>query len=155
GFPVLIVIHRKSSESVLPELLADRASIPVKEVEDKEHMQPGQIYVAPADYHTLVEQDGSLSLDCSEKVNWSRPSIDVTFETAADAFGAGVVGVLLSGANHDGVVGLRHIQELGGKAWVQDPATAQVSYMPQGAVDGLTPDRVLEPAALAGAINQL
>ncbi|RYY91053.1 MAG: chemotaxis protein CheB [Chitinophagaceae bacterium] len=154
-FPVLVVVHRKSSESVLPELLADRTPLPVKEAEDKEPMHPGTIYIAPADYHTLVESDGTLSLDCSEKVNWSRPSIDVTFETAADVYGAGVTGLLLSGANHDGVEGLRRIQAHGGAIWAQDPSTAQIAYMPQGALDALQLDAVLTPDALVDAVNAL
>ncbi|RYY87054.1 MAG: chemotaxis protein CheB [Chitinophagaceae bacterium] len=155
SFPILIVIHRKSSESILAELLAARTSLPVKEAEDKEPMQPGTIYIAPADYHTLVEANGTLSLDCSEKINWSRPSIDVTFETAADVYGKGLVGLLLSGANHDGVAGLARIQAAGGKVWVQDPDTAQIAYMPQGAVDQLRVDHLLTPEEMAGAINNL
>lgn len=154
-FAIVIVVHRKSAESILAELLAARTRLPVKEVEDKEPVHPGTIYIAPADYHTLLEGNGSLSLDCSEKVNWSRPSIDVTFETAADVYGSTVLGLLLSGANHDGVAGLQRIREHGGRVWVQDPATAQVAYMPQGAVDARIADRLLAPADMAAALNQL
>ncbi|GAB4093036.1 chemotaxis protein CheB [Flaviaesturariibacter terrae] len=154
-FPVLIVIHRKSAESILAELLASRTELPVREVEDKEPLGAGTIYVAPPDYHTLVEQDGTLSLDCSEKVNWSRPSIDVTFETAAEVYGPGVAALLLSGANHDGVAGLQRVQEQGGIVWAQDPGSAQVGYMPQGAVDTLPLDGVLRPDEVAAAINAL
>jgi two-component system, chemotaxis family, protein-glutamate methylesterase/glutaminase len=155
SFPIIIVTHRTSTESILADLLANRSSLPVREAEDKERLKKGNIFVAPAGYHLLVETDGTLSLDCSEKIHYSRPSIDVTFEAAADAFGAGTVGILLSGANHDGVSGLAYIRSKGGKAWVQEPETAQVAYMPQGAIDEGAVDRVIEPADLAAAINAL
>jgi two-component system chemotaxis response regulator CheB len=155
SFPIIIVTHRTSTESILAELLSGRTKIPVHEAEDKERLRAGTITVAPAGYHLLVEMDGSLSLDCSEKINYSRPSIDATFETAADAYGAGVVGLLLSGANHDGVSGLAYIKSLGGQVWVQDPETAQVAYMPQGALERGLNDRVLAPQEMAAAINAL
>ena len=155
GFALVIVLHRKSTESILVELLADRTHLPVKEAEDTEPLHPGTIYVAPPGYHTLLEGNGSLSLDCSEKVNWSRPSIDVTFETAAEVYGETLVGILLSGANRDGVAGLRRIAAQGGLVWVQDPATAQVAYMPQSAVEDLQVDRLLRPEEMAAALNAL
>ncbi|RYZ16735.1 MAG: chemotaxis protein CheB [Chitinophagaceae bacterium] len=155
AYALVIVVHRKSAESMLAELLAGRTRLPVKEAEDKEPLLSGTVYLAPADYHTLLESNGSLSLDCSEKVNWSRPSIDVTFETAADVYGETLVGLLLSGANHDGVVGLGRIAANGGQVWVQDPATAQVAYMPQGALNELQADRVLRPEEMADALNAL
>lgn len=155
SFPIVIITHRTSSESLLAELLSNRTVLPVREAEDKDLLQPGAIAVAPPGYHLLVEADGSISLDCSEKIHYSRPSIDVTFETIADGYGARAVALLLSGANHDGVSGLARVRAAGGRAWVQDPGTAQVSYMPQGAVDRGVAERILKPSEMAAAINEL
>src|SRR4051812_36549015 len=105
---LVVVLHRKNSgDNLLVDLLAGKTSLRVKEAEEKEPLLPGHLYIAPADYHLLIEKDCSLSLDDSEKVNYSRPSIDVSFESAADACGTSVIAVLLSGANTDGVEGLR------------------------------------------------
>ncbi|HEV7379500.1 MAG TPA: chemotaxis protein CheB, partial [Dyadobacter sp.] len=117
---ILIVLHRRSStESSLSELLANKCNLPLTEAEDKDIIQPGHIYLAPSDYHLLVEKDNTLSLDDSEKVNYSRPSLDVTFESAADVYGASVTGIVLSGANDDGTLGLLAIQRAGGTVIVQ------------------------------------
>ncbi|MEO8795296.1 MAG: chemotaxis protein CheB, partial [Daejeonella sp.] len=102
-----------------------------------------------------IEQDHTFSLDFSEKVNYSRPSIDVTFQTAAETYREKVVALLLSGANADGVEGLELIRLTGGKVVVQDPATAEVSYMPQKALDKLIPDQILKIEEVAGFINSL
>jgi two-component system chemotaxis response regulator CheB len=137
GFPlpVLIVLHRNGVfESNLEELFSSRTRVPVKEVEEKELIIPGTTYICPADYHVLLEKDHSFSLDYSERVHYSRPSIDVTFRSAADSFGEELVALLLSGGNADGVEGLQYIRARGGVAVVQDPATAEVPYMPQQAV---------------------
>jgi len=143
-FAVIIVIHRKNtSDSSLANLLTARGNVLVQEVDDKEPMQRGRIYLAPADYHLLLEQDGTFSLDDSEKVQFSRPSINVTFESVADVQGRATVGILLSGANADGTDGLRAINQVGGTAIVQDPATAQVGYMPQQAILNAHIDHVL------------
>ena len=144
--PVLVILHRNVSfESTLEDLFFSRTGLPVKEVEEKDMMQNGTVYLCPADYHVLLEQDRSFSLDYSEKVNFSRPSIDVTFRSAADVFGSGLLAVLLSGGNADGVDGLQYVKERGGVTVVQDPATAEVPYMPQQAVTKMTPDYV-QPA---------
>jgi len=133
--PVLIVLHRNGVfESNLEDLFSSRTRLTVKEVEEKELIVAGTIYVCPADYHVLLEKDHSFSLDFSERVHFSRPSIDVTFRSAADSFGEGLVALLLSGGNADGVEGLQYIKARGGVAVVQDPATAEVPYMPQQAV---------------------
>lgn len=132
---VVVVVHRKqSADSVLTGLLAARTNLPVKEVEDKDELLPGTIFLAPPDYHLLLENRQQFSLDDSEKVHHSRPSIDVTFESAAQAFGADTIGILLSGANADGAEGLLRIREYGGATLVQDPSTAEVYYMPQQAI---------------------
>lgn len=143
---IVLVLHRRSGESVLAELLGDKTAMPVKEAEDKENIVAGTVYLAPADYHLLVETDRTFSLDYSEKVNYSRPSIDVTFETAAEAYGAACLALLLSGANHDGTAGLKKIKEAGGYVMVQDPAEALVAYMPQQAIDHVPVD-IITPVA--------
>lgn len=141
---VILIFHRKESDdSTLGDVLSYKSEFNVKEVEDKDPIQKHCIYIAPADYHLLIEKDLTFSLDISEKIHFSRPSIDVTFESTADAFGDSVIGLLLSGANADGVEGLKIIQEKGGKIVVQDPKSAEVPYMPQQAIDRLTPDLIL------------
>ena len=142
---VVVVAHRKqSADSVLAGLLAARTSIPVKEVEDKDPLLPGTLYLAPPDYHLLLENKMQFSLDDSEKIHHSRPSIDVTFESAAQVFGADTIGILLSGANADGAAGLLTIAECGGVTLVQDPASAEVYYMPQQAMQLYHGHRVVE-----------
>jgi len=153
--PILIVLHRNSGfESSLEELLASRTQTPIKEVEEKEPILPGFVYIAPADYHVLIENDHTFSLDYSERVNFSRPSIDVTFRCAGDVYGPDLICLLLSGGNADGVEGLQYVKGRGGVVVVQDPATAEVPYMPQHAVslvdtDFLVPAEEL-PAFLKG-----
>ncbi len=141
---VIIVFHRKQTEdAVLLDILANKTQYEVKEVEDKDPLNQGIIYVAPADYHVLIEKDCSMTLDDSEKVNYSRPSIDVTFESAAEAFGNRLVCFLLSGANADGVDGLVKAKNLGAKIIVQDPAAAEVPFMPQKGLDNVDADLIL------------
>lgn len=152
---IIIVLHRRSGESQLPEILSDKTAWRVKEAEEKESIEPGTIYLAPADYHLLIEQDKTFSLDYSEKVNYSRPAIDVTFETAAEAYGPSVMALLLSGANQDGTEGMRKIKEAGGYLMVQDPAEAIVSYMPQYAIEMNPVDKVISVAGFPALIRQL
>lgn len=154
--PIVIVVHRKEdNDSVLVELLSSRGSFPVKEAEDKETIVPGTIYIAPPDYHLLIEKNNSFSLDLSDRVNFSRPSIDVSFETAADALGEGLVALLLSGANADGAAGLEKVKAFGGLVIVQDPSSAEVSYMPKHAIETMEPDFIIAAPKLAGFINDL
>ncbi|QQL50494.1 chemotaxis protein CheB [Mucilaginibacter ginkgonis] len=154
--PIVIVIHRKNdAASNLGHLLDIRSHLRVKEADDKEIIQSGIVYLAAADYHLLVEQNKHFALDDSEKINFSRPSIDVTFQSIAEVFGAGVTAILLSGANADGVEGMRFIQQAGGKILVQDPDSAQVAFMPQSAVDELKLDKVLAIDDIAPYINAL
>lgn len=155
-FAVIIVVHRKNTaDSTLANLLATRTTIPLKEVDDKDIMRPGEIYLAPADYHLLIEQDGSFSLDDSEKINYSRPSIDVTFESAADVYGARSVGIILSGANADGTQGLKAIRRAGGICIAQQPQTAQVDFMPQQAILHVPVDLVLDVREMSQFLNVL
>lgn len=154
-YSIAVILHRKrESDSLLEALLSVRSSLPVKEVEDKERILPATVYIAPPDYHLLVEKDGRFSLDASEKINFSRPSIDVSFESAADAYGTQVAGLLLSGANADGTRGLKRIKEAGGIAIVQLPSAAGVSYMPQQAINEVNPDAVLMNEEIAVYLNQ-
>lgn len=156
AFAILIVMHRKNShDSTLIELMASKTSIPVKEVEDKDPLEAGSIYVAPADYHLLIEDKHTFSLDASEKVNFSRPSIDVTFESVAEIFGKSAIAVLLSGANSDGTAGLAAIKQNGGTTVTQDPTTAQVPFMPQHAMQEIPIDYVLNPEEMPEFINSL
>ena len=132
----VVIVHRgKGGDSILTDLLSSQTTLVVKEVEDKELILPGTIYIAPPDYHLLLENEYTFSLDASEKVHYSRPSIDVTFESAALVYGPALVGVLLSGANADGAVGLKNIADAGGFTIAQQPATAEVGYMPQQAIN--------------------
>lgn len=135
GLTTVIIVHRKNEpDSILQSLLTSKTAIPVKEVEDKEPILANTIYIAPPDYHLLVEDESYFSLDSSEKINYSRPSIDVGFESAATIFKDSLVAVLLSGANADGARGLRTVQLLGGYSIVENPDTAEVNYMPNEAI---------------------
>ena len=141
---VIIVFHRKKSEeATLIDLLSTRTEMTVKEAEDKDDIIPGTIFIAPADYHLLIEKDRTISLDFSEKINYSRPSIDVAIESATEVFGASLGCVLLSGANADGVAGLVMAKRAGARIIVQDPACAEFPVMPQQAVSSVTVDLLL------------
>ncbi|HVU56272.1 MAG TPA: chemotaxis protein CheB [Puia sp.] len=154
--PVLILVHRNVGfESNLEELFSSRTRASIKEVEEKEPILPGTIYIAPADYHVLIEEDQTFSLDYSERVNFSRPSIDVTFRCAADVYGKELVCVLLSGGNADGVEGLEYVKTKSGIAVVQDPATAEVPYMPQHAVNRVAVDFIVPAEEMPAFIKGL
>ncbi|WP_026704911.1 chemotaxis protein CheB [Flavobacterium soli] len=156
SFALVIVLHRKHTEdNTLEELIAAKSIIPLKEVEDKVEILPGYIYIAPSDYHLLFEKNNLLSLDTSEKVNYSRPSIDVAFESVADAYGKAVVGVLLSGANADGTDGLIAIKNAGGIIIVQQPETADMPFMPSHAVQNTSPDFIVDIPALLDLIKRI
>ncbi len=156
GFPIIIVVHRKQgSDFLLIDLLKGKTSLQVKEIEEKEPALAGFIYIAPSDYHLLIEKEHTFSLDYSEKVNYSRPSIDVTFQSAAEVYGKKLACLLLSGSNADGVNGLKVVKFYGGEALVQDPATASVSYMPASAIAQLPVDHVLKIEEIATYINSI
>lgn len=156
GFPILLVVHRKAqSTSILPTLLEQFSKMRVEEVEDKSEMEKDCIYIVPADYHLLFESKKKVSLDASEKVNYSRPSIDVTFRSAAETFGENVVAILLSGANADGVEGLQYIKRNEGQVWIQNPETAEVDYMPKQAMQNVEFDWLFEPKDLAEKVKSL
>jgi two-component system, chemotaxis family, protein-glutamate methylesterase/glutaminase len=139
--------HPDSRESVLPELLALQIARRVSEIEDKLEIEPRSVYVAPPDYHVLVER-GSFALSLEERVQFARPSIDVLFETAAAAYRERVIGVILTGANEDGAAGLARIKQRGGVAIVQDPAEAARRAMPEAAIAATVADAVLPLAEI-------
>ncbi len=140
---IVLVQHRhKESDHLLRTLLQEHSPLKVFEIEDKMPLQQGSIYVAPPDYHTLVEP-GHFSLSTEAPVRFSRPSIDVTFLSAADSYGHRTVGIVLTGANADGSEGLRRISDRGGLAIIQDPATAESMLMPTAAVKAVPRARVM------------
>jgi two-component system chemotaxis response regulator CheB len=125
-------------------MFSHRTEFEVREIGDKDELTPGVIYIAPADYHVLIEKDKTFTLDDSEKINYSRPSIDVTFECASEVYGEKLLCVLLSGANADGVNGLIAAKKHSAYIVVQDPKTAEVPFMPQSAVDRVDVDLLLD-----------
>lgn len=132
--PIIVVVHMPPQrDSLLVDLLQRKCALKIVEAQDKQALEPGTVYIAPPDYHLLVEQQGSLSLSNEEPVRYSRPSIDVLFETAADAYGDALTGIVLTGANDDGARGLQAICAAGGTALVQDADTAYVDTMPRAA----------------------
>jgi two-component system chemotaxis response regulator CheB len=149
---VVLVQHRhKDSDHLLRALLQERTALPVCEVEDKMPIEHGRVYVAPPDYHTLVEP-GHFSLSTEAPVRYSRPSIDVTFGSAADSYGHRTVGIVLTGANNDGADGLRRISDRGGMAIVQEPSSAESAPMPTAAVAAVPRARVM---TLEGIVRYL
>jgi two-component system chemotaxis response regulator CheB len=154
--PVLIVVHvPPDRDNALVSLFQARCQIEVREAEDKEPILPGVVYFAPSDYHLLVEKDGTLSLSSDELVNHSRPSIDVLLESAADAFGPELVGVILTGANDDGARGLQAVVEAGGVAIVEDPAEAYASAMPAASLRASPSAKAMKVAAIASYVSSL
>lgn len=150
--PIVAVQHRaRDSSDGYADLFTKWTRLPVREAEDNDILRAPGVYLAPPDYHLLIER-GRLVLSVDEPVSHSRPSIDVLFESAADAYGARVVGVLLTGANADGSNGLLRIKQAGGFAIVQDPQTAESSTMPAAGIARAPVDRVLPLAAIAAEL---
>lgn len=150
---LVVVLHMPSHhQSGLAELFSHRMNLPVREAEDKMPVAAGTLYFAPAGYHLLVEADHSFALSCEEPVLFSRPSIDVLFDSAALAYRQRVAGIVLTGASDDGATGLAAIKAAGGYAAVQEPSEAQISTMPQAAILKARPHYV---APLAGLRQML
>lgn len=142
--PILVVQHRyRTSGDALPEHLRRHTALGVVDAGDKQWIRGGTVYLAPADYHLLVDRDGELSLSLEAAVAWSRPSVDVLFESAAEAYGAGVVAVVLTGANSDGARGAALVKQAGGLVVVQDPKAAEAPSMPAAALAATRVDRIL------------
>jgi two-component system, chemotaxis family, protein-glutamate methylesterase/glutaminase len=155
ALPIVVVQHRhKNSDHLLTSLLQDHTPLRVCDVEDKAPIVGGNIYVAPADYHLLVDH-GQFSLSTEEAVLFSRPSIDVTFISVADAYGPRAVGVVLTGANADGAQGLRRIFDRGGLAFVQRPETAESATMPAAAIRAVPGARALTIPEIAARLALL
>lgn len=141
--PIAVVQHRyRTSNETLPQYFRKLTPLTVVDAEDKQWLRPGTVYLAPANYHLLVDR-GELNLSVDDAVTWSRPSIDVLFESAAEAYGEALVGVVLTGANDDGARGVKAIRQHGGFVVVQDPRTAEAPAMPRAAIDAARVDRVL------------
>ncbi len=156
SIPIVIVLHRSpNTDSGLTDLLSSKTVLQVKEADEKDRLQPGWIYLAPPDYHLLIEEDGTISLDASSKVNYSRPSIDVSFSSAAEVYRDGLTAVLLSGANSDGSNGMKTVQQYGGRNIVQDPAEAMVSYMPQQAILFSGATEMLTASSIGKVLNEI
>lgn len=153
--PIVIVQHRKKDgDDGLCEYLKKRSRLPFIEPDDKEKVEPGRVYLAPRDYHLLIEES-IFALSTESPVAFARPSIDVLFESAADIYHDRVIGVILTGANRDGAKGLAKIKALGGLAVVQEPESAESRAMPDAAIAATSVDRILPLAEIAPFLNRL
>ena len=156
SLPVLIVSHiAPDADDGLARLLDSFCTIHVKEADEMEEIFPGTAYLAPANYHLFVERDGHLSLSVDPPVNFARPSVDMLFESAAEAFGPALIGVQLTGAGSDGSKGLLKIKKSGGMAIVQDPEDADMDSMPRSALELLQPDYMVPLKNLADLLVRL
>jgi two-component system chemotaxis response regulator CheB len=154
--PLIVVVHvPPDKRSMLAELFQAKCRIPVREAEDKEPINPGTVYFAPSDYHLLVETEKSLSLSSDEPVLFSRPSIDVLFESAADSYGSALIAIILTGANQDGAKGMRAVAEAGGITLVQNPDGAFASAMPEAAIEMCPGARVMSLDAIAAYLQEV
>ncbi|HEY1043636.1 MAG TPA: chemotaxis protein CheB [Telluria sp.] len=154
--PVVVVLHLPPNRpSLLPELFSRHCALPVTEAQDKQPLRGGTVYVGPPDYHLMLEPGGLLSLSCDPPLHFSRPSLDMLFESAALAHKDGLLAILLTGASADGAEGLATVRRLGGQAWVQDPEEAQASIMPVAAIRRAGADKVLRLAAMADLLPGL
>jgi two-component system chemotaxis response regulator CheB len=142
--PVIVAQHRhKRSNEGLPAFLRRFTHLDVVDADDKQRIKPGTIYLAPADYHLLVDRGGEINLSVDEAVRYSRPSIDVLFESAADAYAKSLIAIILTGANEDGTRGAARVKKRGGTVVAQDPKTAEAPVMPQSAIDAGVVDQIL------------
>jgi two-component system chemotaxis response regulator CheB len=153
---LLIVLHLpRERPSLLVEIYEKRCALPIREADDKEPIEPGTVYFAPPDYHMLVERNRQIALSTDEPVHFSRPSVDVLFESAADAFGSRLLGVILTGANEDGAAGLHAIHRAGGVTVVQQPDSAKVPLMVVSALQRNPADFVLSLPEIAELLKGL
>lgn len=153
---IIIVQHMGANlHSFMPQIVSSIIDMKVVEIEDKMDIERGTVYIVPANYHALIEKKGYFSLGAFEKVCYARPSIDVTFESISDAFEDRVIGVILTGANHDGGHGLLRIKDRGGYTIVQDYLSAEAKEMPRFAAQLVLPDEILELNKIGNRLNQL
>jgi len=142
--PIIIVQHlHPHSDSYLAQILDAKCQLKVKQADEKESITAGVVYIAPPNYHLLIEEDRSFSLTCEEPVNFARPSVDVLFETAIYAYRDKLIGIILTGANNDGSQGVKKIKQIGGYVIVQAPATAEADAMPKAAIAATQVDKIL------------
>lgn len=154
--PIILVLHQRANRiSGVPELLAAVTRLRVLEAEDKQPIEWGCLYVAPPNYHLLVEKEKMLSLSCEAPVNFCRPAIDITFETAAQAYGSALTACVLSGANQDGAKGAAQVKRLGGHVLVQWPASALMPVMPTATLAATAVDAELDMPAMAVWLAEL
>jgi two-component system chemotaxis response regulator CheB len=154
--PIMVVTHiAPNADDGLAVLLNTHCSIRVKEADEQEIITSGTVYLAPPNYHLLVEQGGQLALSVDPPVNFARPSVDVLFETAAAVFGPALIGVILTGAGSDGSRGLLKVKNSGGLTIVQDPADAEMAAMPKSALELVTADHVVRLTELAALLAKL
>ena len=133
--PIIVVQHRsREQNTLLEEILQGKTLLAVKQAEEKQNIRPGTIYFAPPDYHLLIEKDETLSLSADEEVQYSRPSINVLFDSAAETYGESLAAIILTGANYDGAAGIASVKDHGGLTIAQDPGEALFSAMPSGAI---------------------
>lgn len=146
GIPIVICSHIfPSEETYFPDFLKSKTLLEVKEADEKEEIKPGVIYTSAPDYHLMIDYNKTFAFSVDRRVNFSRPSIDVLFFSAADVYGAGVTAVILSGANTDGTKGAVYIKERGGSVLVQSPQTALSPVMPQSVIDNCEVDDIQSP----------
>jgi two-component system chemotaxis response regulator CheB len=158
GFPlpVVIVVHLpRAGQSLLADLFAGKCTLPVVEAYDKAAIEPGHVYFCPSDYHLMIENDLTFALSVDPPVNFSRPSIDVLFESSAASLGASVLAIILTGTGSDGAKGMKAVRDAGGIGWVQLPANAQAPMMPRSAIEHGGADAVLTLADIAGRLAGL
>lgn len=157
--PIVVAQHRhKKSSEQLPAYFRRQTDLRVVDAEDKQWIEPGHVYLAPADYHLLIERNGSrgeLSLSVDDAVRHSRPSIDVLFESAAVAYRERLLGIVLTGANDDGARGAARIKAHGGIVVAQDPKTAEAPAMPRGTIDAVHVDRILRLEEIAPFLTEV
>lgn len=156
SLPLVMCLHRlRDVRSGFAESLNISSNLPVREAQDKDLLQPGQVYLSPANYHLYIEPDKSIALSTQEEIHYSRPSIDLTFETSGFSLGSAMAGILLSGTNRDGAKGLFSAFRKGAYTVVQDPANAQFGIMPAEALTYFKPHRILTDNEISEFINSL
>jgi len=154
SIPIIIVQHLSPrSNGKWISLL--KSNLPLKEADEKEKIENGNVYIAPPNYHLMIEREKTFSLTVDERVNFARPSIDVLFESAAEAYHNKLIGMVLTGANSDGTAGLNKIKEYGGLTVVQDPSTAESNYMPASAIRAMQVDHILPLEGIVGLLIKI
>lgn len=144
SIPIIVVQHvSPRSDNQWIQLLNDKSDLLIKEADEKETIEKGNVYIAPANYHLMVERDKTLSLSIDERVNFARPAIDVLFDSAADAYENNLIGIILTGSSSDGTQGMKRIKKFGGLTIAQDPRTAESAYMPGSVIAAVQMDHIL------------